>query len=162
MDPARNLIHLGLKLTETGLDRALGIVRLADTLLAASAVPTSPTEERRWPEEEQGDLEALSETLRAKGEQPTSTAAGGESAAAPARKSAAKKQSAKKASAKKASTTKGPAKKSTTTRATAKKAPAARRSTTKKAAAKKSTAATKSTAKKASARKSTTKQAPDA
>ena len=151
MDPARNLIHLGLKLTETGLDRALGIVRLADTLLAASAVPTSSTEERRWPEEEQGDLEALSRTLRAKGDQPTETAAQGESSTAAPRKSAATKQPASKTAARKARAKKSTAKKTTAKRATAKKAPAARKSPTKKTAAKKSTA--KKTAK---------KQAPDA
>ncbi len=159
MDPARNLIHLGLKLTETGLDRALGIVRLADTLLAASAVPTSSTEERRWPEEEQGDLEALSKTLMAKGDQPASTAAGEDAAAAP------KKRPARKTSAKKASTTTGPAKKTTAKkssakRATAKKAPAAR-----KTAAKKTTAPKKETtapAKKSTAKKAATKKATDA
>lgn len=70
MDPVRAMIHLGLKATEATLDRALDVVRLADTLLAATAV--QPLRERdadsaAWPDEEQADLDALSATLRARG-----------------------------------------------------------------------------------------------
>lgn len=102
MDPLRGLIHLGLKVTETTLDRALGVVRLADTLLVTTAAtPTSDREtvESVWPEEEQADLDALSSTLRARDE-------GGAGAAtkAPSKKAAAKKVPAKKAPAKTAAT----------------------------------------------------------
>ena len=100
MDPLRGLIHLGLKVTETTLDRALDVVRLADTLLVTTA--TTPTSDREtvesvWPEEEQADLDALSSTLRARDE-------GGAGAAtkAPSKKAAAKKVPAKKIVAKKA------------------------------------------------------------
>lgn len=67
MDPVRGLIHLGLKTTEATLDRVLDVVRLVDTMLVSSAVP--PVRERTdstptWPQEEQGDLDALSTALR--------------------------------------------------------------------------------------------------
>ena len=118
MDPLRGLIHLGLKVTETTLDRALGVVRLADTLLVTTAAtPTSDREtvESVWPEEEQADLDALSSTLRARDE-------GGAGAAtkAPSKKAAAKKVPAKKAPAKTA-TKKTGAKKTVTRKAPAKK-----------------------------------------
>ncbi len=121
MDPLRGLIHLGLKVTETTLDRALDVVRLADTLLVTTAAtPPSDREtgESVWPEEEQADLDALSSTLRARDE-------GGAGAAtkAPSKKAAAQKVPAKKASAKTA-TKKTGAKKTVTRKAPAKKAPA--------------------------------------
>ena len=59
MDPVRGLIHLGLKTTETTLDRALEVVRLVDTLLVAGAVPTvreQGDDAHAWPAEEEGCL----------------------------------------------------------------------------------------------------------
>ena len=120
MDPVRQLIHLGLKVTETTLDRTLDVVRLVDTLLVATAVPTvrePASDEPVWPEEEQADLDALSATLRARKtprDQPETKARG----AAPVKKSAAKKSPspsrsgaapAKKTPAKKAAATRAPA-----------------------------------------------------
>lgn len=140
MDPLRGLIHLGLKVTETTLDRALDVVRLADTLLVTTA--TTPTSDREtvesvWPEEEQADLDALSSTLRARDE-------GGAGAAtkAPSKKAAAKKAPAKKIVAKKApvktATKKAPTKtatKKTVTRKTPAKKASAKKAPVKKTAA---------------------------
>ncbi|EKA60594.1 hypothetical protein B277_11475 [Janibacter hoylei PVAS-1] len=140
MDPLRGLIHLGLKVTETTLDRALDVVRLADTLLVTTA--TTPTSDREtvesvWPEEEQADLDALSSTLRARDE-------GGAGAAtkAPSKKAAAKKVPAKKIVAKKApvktATKKAPTKtatKKTVTRKTPAKKASAKKAPVKKTAA---------------------------
>ncbi|MFF5324442.1 hypothetical protein ACWDHH_11040 [Janibacter hoylei] len=140
MDPLRGLIHLGLKVTETTLDRALDVVRLADTLLVTTA--TTPTSDREtvesvWPEEEQADLDALSSTLRARDE-------GGAGAAtkAPSKKAAAKKVPAKKTVAKKApaktATKKAPTKtatKKTVTRKTPAKKASAKKAPVKKTAA---------------------------
>lgn len=132
MDPLRGLIHLGLKVTETTLDRALDVVRLADTLLVTTAAtPPSDREtgESVWPEEEQADLDALSSTLRARDE-------GGVGAAtkAPSKKAAAQKVPAKKTVAKKApgktATKKAPTK-------TATKKTVTRKTPAKKASAKK-------------------------
>lgn len=140
MDPLRGLIHLGLKVTETTLDRALDVVRLADTLLVTTAAtPTSDREtvESVWPEEEQADLDALSSTLRARDE-------GGAGAAtkAPSKKAAAKKVPAKKTVAKKApaktATKKAPTKtatKKTVTRKTPAKKASAKKAPVKKTAA---------------------------
>lgn len=139
MDPLRGAIHLGLKLTETTLDRALDVVRLADTLIVASAVPPvrePEGDEPVWPEEEQADLDALSATLRARKD----------SGSTPARRAAARKATSTKATAKKTSPKKTAAKKSTSKEASAKK------STPKKASPTKATAK-KSTAKKTAARK---------
>ncbi|WP_435198792.1 hypothetical protein [Janibacter sp. GS2] len=134
MDPLRGAIHLGLKLTEATLDRALDVVKLADTLLVASAVPSVREPARTepvWPHEEQADLDALSATLRARkspaAKKPATTKS------SPAKKSAAKKSSpAKKSAAKKSS----PAKKST-----AKKSSPAKKSTAKKSSPAKKTVA---------------------
>ena len=139
MDPLRGAIHLGLKLTETTLDRALDVVRLADTLIVASAVPPVRElegDEPVWPEEEQADLAALSATLRARKD----------SGSTPARRAAARKATSTKATAKKTSPKKTAAKKSTSKQASAKK------SSPKKTAAKKAPP-TKATAKKATAKK---------
>lgn len=139
MDPLRGAIHLGLKLTETTLDRALDVVRLADTLIVASAVPPvrePEGDEPAWPEEEQADLDALSATLRARKD----------SGSTPARRAAARKATSTKATAKKTSPKKTAAKKSTSKQASAKK------SSPKKTAAKKAPP-TKATAKKATAKK---------
>ncbi|MDN5718087.1 MAG: hypothetical protein L0G89_12730, partial [Janibacter sp.] len=123
MDPVRGLIHLGLKVTETTLDRALDVVRLADTLLVATAVP--PLRERdadasAWPDEEQADLDALSATLRARRSEPAATSeepvsttrtppptktaprSSGTKKAAPARTAPAKQVAAQKRTATKA------------------------------------------------------------
>ncbi|WP_277451752.1 hypothetical protein [Janibacter sp. DB-40] len=138
------MIHLGLKVTEATLDRTLDVVRLADTLLVASAVPTergATSQEPVWPEEEQADLDALSATLRARKEPETTGA--DEAEDAPPRKATTRQAPAKKT----ARTT------SATATSSAKKAPA------KKSAAKKS-AAKKSAAKKAPAKKSAAKKAP--
>ena len=148
MDPLRGLIHLGLKVTETTLDRALDVVRLADTLLVTTAAtPTSDREtvESVWPEEEQADLDALSSTLRARDE-------GGAGAAtkAPSKKAAAQKTAAKKVLAKKVPAKKVPAKKTAAKKTAAKKAPA--KTGAKKTGAKK-TVTRKAPAKKAPARK---------
>lgn len=136
MDPLRGLIHLGLKVTETTLDRALDVVRLADTLLVTTAAtPTSDREtvESVWPEEEQADLDALSSTLRARDE-------GGAGAAtkAPSKKAAAQKVPAKKAPAK-TGTKKTGAKKTVTRKAPSKKTPA-KKASAKKAPVKKTAA----------------------
>ena len=113
MDPLRGLIHLGLKVTETTLDRALDVVRLADTLLVTTA--TTPTSDREtvesvWPEEEQADLDALSSTLRARDEGGAGAATKAPSKKAAAQKTA-KKVPAKKTAAKKTVTRKTPVKK---------------------------------------------------
>ncbi len=139
VDPVRRLIHLGLKVTETTLDRTLDVVRLVDTLLVATAVPTvrePAQDEPVWPEEEQADLDALSATLRARktprdqpetkarGAAPVKKSAVKKSAAAPVKKSAVKKSAAapvKKPAAKKSAAT--PVKKSA-----AKKSPSPSRS----------------------------------
>ena len=94
MDPLRALIHLGLKTTEATLDRTLDVVRLVDTLLVATAVPTerpASSGEPVWPEEEQADLDALSATLRARDEDATAVVE-----TPPAKKSTATKAPAKK------------------------------------------------------------------
>lgn len=69
----RAVLHLGLSTTEAVLDRALTVVRLADTLLVAGARDnaaagrgTSP-----WPAEDEGDLAAVS--LRLGGDEETET-----------------------------------------------------------------------------------------
>ncbi|WP_156466286.1 hypothetical protein [Janibacter sp. Soil728] len=143
MDPVRAMIHLGLKVTETTLDRALDVVRLADTLLAATAeqpLRERDTDAAAWPDEEQADLDALSATLRARGGgpslrgEPVTTSAARPvtrtvkrtTATASPVKSTAKKTTAKKRPAKKASAAAGttsPAKKTAkkTTKAAAKK-----------------------------------------
>ncbi|MGO4132298.1 hypothetical protein AB4Y78_06620 [Janibacter sp. RAF52] len=113
MDPLRGLIHLGLKVTETTLDRALDVVRLADTLLVTTAAtPPSDREtgESVWPEEEQADLDALSSTLRARDEGGAGAATKAPSKKAAAQKTA-KKVPAKKTAAKKTVTRKTPVKK---------------------------------------------------
>ncbi|KRE37242.1 hypothetical protein ASG73_13225 [Janibacter sp. Soil728] len=137
------MIHLGLKVTETTLDRALDVVRLADTLLAATAeqpLRERDTDAAAWPDEEQADLDALSATLRARGGgpslrgEPVTTSAARPvtrtvkrtTATASPVKSTAKKTTAKKRPAKKASAAAGttsPAKKTAkkTTKAAAKK-----------------------------------------
>ncbi|WP_068258571.1 hypothetical protein [Janibacter limosus] len=158
MDPVRGLIHLGLKMTETTLDRALDVVRLADTLLVATAVP--PMHERdadasAWPDEEQADLDALSATLRARRSEPATTSEAQVSTtrttprkkttprntstkkAAPARKAPAKPASAKKRTATKATTS--PAKK--TAKKTTRKAATTPAKTAKKAVKKTATSA---------------------
>ncbi|WP_207233880.1 hypothetical protein [Janibacter limosus] len=160
MDPVRAMIHLGLKVTETTLDRALDVVRLADTLLAATAeqpLRERDTDAAAWPDEEQADLDALSATLRARGGGPSlrgepvttsaarpvtrpvkRTTATASPVKSTAKKSTAKKTPAKKRPAKKASAaadTTSPAK--TTAKTTAKK--------TTKAAAKKTAKRTPST-----------------
>lgn len=157
MDPLRGVIHLGLKLTEATLDRALDVVRLADTLIVASAVPPvrepagdTPT----WPEEEQADLDALSATLRAR-QEPGSARRAPATKAAPATKStAAKKSPAKKAPAKKTQ-----AKKTTPAKSPAKRSTPAKKTSAKKAPAKRSTPAKKSPAKKSPAKKATATKA---
>lgn len=125
MDPLRGLIHLGLKVTETTLDRALDVVRFADTLLVTTATtPTSDrvTVESVWPEEEQADLDALSSTLRARDEGGAGAATKAPSKKAPA-KTGTKKTGAKKTEAKKTVIRKAPAKKAPATKAPVKKAP---------------------------------------
>lgn len=155
MDPLRGAIHLGLKLTETTLDRALDVVRLADTLIVASAVPPvrePEGDEPAWPEEEQADLDALSATLRARkdsGSTPARRAAARKatSTGSGAKKSTAKKASATKSAAKKSSPTKTAAKKSTAKKAAPRKTtPAKKTSPTKKAATSKRTTTKKTTA----------------
>ena len=155
MDPLRGAIHLGLKLTETTLDRALDVVRLADTLIVASAVPPVQEpegDEPAWPEEEQADLDALSATLRARqdsGSTPARRAAARKatSTGSGAKKSTAKKASATKSAAKKSSPTKTAAKKSTAKKAAPRKTtPAKKTSPTKKAATSKRTTTKKTTA----------------
>ena len=116
MDPLRGVIHLGLKLTEATLDRALDVVRLADTLLVAGAVPPAPetgSNEPAWPAEEQADLDALSATLRAR--QDTSAATKGATKKSAPRKTAQKAAPAKTTTRakKSAPATKGATKKST-------------------------------------------------
>ena len=129
MDPLRGVIHLGLKLTEATLDRALDVVRLADTLLVAGAVPPAPevaSDEPTWPAEEQADLDALSATLRAR--QETGATKGAAKKSAPAKKSTSTKGAAKKSTAKKSAPAKKttPATKTTSTkRATATSTPPA-------------------------------------
>ena len=159
MDPVRAMIHLGLKATEATLDRALDVVRLADTLLAATAV--QPLRERdadsaAWPDEEQADLDALSATLRARGGA-ASLREEGETTTAPvsgtARKTTtrtAKKSPAAARPAKKTSTT------ATSVKKTARKAPA-RKTSAPAASVKK--VATKAPAKKA-AKRAPAKKAP--
>lgn len=177
MDPVRGMIHLGLKLTETTLDRALDVIRLADTLLvstAASSQRERSADEQAWPDEEQADLDALSATLRARkavsegGDAKVSTAPerrtpprrkpaparqGGVTKATPARKGAA---SAKRAT---------PGKKAAATKTAKKATPvkkAAATKTAKKATPVKKTGAAKTspqTKKAASAKKSTVREA---
>ncbi|WP_338537988.1 hypothetical protein N5P18_13910 [Janibacter terrae] len=153
MDPVRGLIHLGLRTTEAALDRTLGVVRLVDTLLVASAVPPARGDapERAWPDEEQADLDALSEALRARDDAPEEevvsttpptrrTAPARPATKAPVRKSsrAARKAPAKKTPAKKAAA-------KTATKTATKKA--ATKKATKKATPKKVTSAKVTTAK---------------
>lgn len=160
MDPVRGLIHLGLKMTETTLDRALDVVRLADTFLVATAVPpvqVRDADASAWPDEEQADLDALSATLRARVTEPASTSeaqvrsttrttprkktaprSSATKKAAPARKAPSRSTGAAKKTAKKKTTS--PVKKS----ATKASAPGARKSA-------------QNTAKKTSATKAATK-----
>lgn len=145
MDPVRGLIHLGLRTTEAALDRTLGVVRLVDTLLVASAVPPARGDapERAWPDEEQADLDALSEALRARDDAPEEevvsttpptrrTAPARPATKAPVRKStsAARKAPAKKTPAKKAAA-KTATKKAATKKATPKKVTSAKVTTAK-------------------------------
>ncbi len=158
MDPLRGVIHLGLKLTETTLDRALDVVRLADTLIVASAVPPvrEPTaDEPTWPEEEQADLDALSATLRARQESGSTPARRTTKAATSG--SARKTSTATKAPAKKTTATRTPAKKTTATKAPAKKTTATK--TSAKKATPKKTTPKKATSKKTSPRKAPAKKA---
>lgn len=156
MDPVRGLIHLGLKTTETTLDRALEVVRLVDTLLVAGAVP--PVREQSddahaWPAEEEGDLDALSTALRersaldevstvpvapAKKATAKPTTAKAPATKAPAKKAQARSTTAKKSTARKSSAKKAPAKKATAGSATTKTP--AKKAATKKAAPRKTTA----------------------
>ena len=148
MDPLRGAIHLGLKLTATTLDRALDVVKLADTLIVASAVPSAregAPDEPNWPEEEQADLDALSATLRARKD----------SGSTPTRRAAARK--AASSSAKKAASSRTPSAQSSAKQSTAKKASPAKKSAAKRSAAKRS-AAKKSAAKKTTAKKAATKK----
>ena len=140
MDPVRGMIHLGLSLTETTLERTLGVVRLADAVLVAGAGQAQETAgagERVWPEEEHADLDALSATLRSRTDSapesvpPTMPAT---AKSAPAKTSTAKKAPAKKAGTKKA-TQKAPAKR-TAAKKTAAKKTAAKKAPAKKAPAK--------------------------
>lgn len=134
MDPVREMIHLGLKVTEAALDRTLGVVRLVDTLLVATAVPTereSTSREPVWPEEEQADLDALSATLRARKDDPAeSTAEHRASTKAPTTKTGSPKTTPPKAPAKKSSAKKAPAKKASAQKTTAQKTTANTRSRT--------------------------------
>lgn len=142
MDPVRGLIHLGLKTTEATLDRALDVVRLVDTMLVSSAVP--PVRERTdstptWPQEEQGDLDALSTALRerAVADEVSTAPVTGPTASTPATKRPARKAPARRSTstaAKKAATKKSaPAKKATVKKAATKKAAPAKKSAAKKA-----------------------------
>lgn len=149
MDPVRGLMHLGLKTTEAALDRTLGLVRLVDTLLVASAVPPARGDEpeRAWPDEEQADLDALSQALRAREGVPDE--AGDVVATTPARRGAAR-------------TTKATSKRTTAPRRSAATKPAAKKAPAKTPATKTSAAKAptqKSTVKKAAAKKATTKKA---
>lgn len=150
MDPVRGLIHLGLKTTEATLDRALDVVRLVDTMLVSSAVP--PVRERTdstptWPQEEQGDLDALSTALRerAVADEVSTAPVTGPTPSPPATKRPARKAPARRSTstaAKKAATKKSaPAKKATVKKAATKKAAPAKKATAKKATAKKATTA---------------------
>lgn len=150
MDPVRGLIHLGLRTTEAALDRTLGVVRLVDTLLVASAVPPARGDapERAWPDEEQADLDALSEALRDRDDAPeeevvsTTPPTRRTAPARPATKAPVRKSSsaARKAPAKRTPAKKTPAKKAAAKTATKKAA-------TKKATPKKVTSAKVTTAK---------------
>lgn len=171
MDPVRGVIHLGLKLTETTLDRALDVVRLVDTLLVSTAVP--PVRERDdespWPAEEQADLDALSATLRARAV-PTGEEAERVTSGVPATAGARSTRStsaSKKAAPAKRAPRKSPAKKTTakTQQKVAAKTPssdaqpatkAATKAATKRAPAKKTTG---TTTKKAAPQKAATKKA---
>lgn len=148
MDPVRGLIHLGLKTTEATLDRVLDVVRLVDTMLVSSAVP--PVRERTdstptWPQEEQGDLDALSTALRerAVADEVSTAPVTGPTAPTPATQRPARKAPARRSTstaAKKAATKKSaPAKKATVKKAATKKAAPAKKSAAKKSAAKKAT-----------------------
>lgn len=146
MDPVREMIHLGLKVTEAALDRTLGVVRLVDTLLVATAVPTereSTSREPVWPEEEQADLDALSATLRARKDDPAeSTAEHRASTKAPTTKTGSPKTTPPKAPAKKSSAKKAPAKKAPAKKASAKTS--AKKASAQKTTAQKTTANTRS------------------
>lgn len=154
MDPLRGVIHLGLKLTEATLDRALDVVRLVDTMLVSSAVP--PVRERTdstptWPQEEQGDLDALSTALRerAVADEVSTAPVTGPTASTPATKRPARKAPARgstSTAAKKAATKKSaPAKKATVKKAATKKAAPAKKSAAKKATTTKAAASPAST-----------------
>ncbi|MHA7127590.1 hypothetical protein ACRTEC_14565 [Janibacter indicus] len=154
MDPVRGLIHLGLKTTEATLDRALDVVRLVDTMLVSSAVP--PVRERTdstptWPQEEQGDLDALSTALRerAVADEVSTAPVTGPTASTPATKRPARKAPARRSTstaAKKAATKKSaPAKKATVKKAATKKAAPAKKSAAKKATTTKAAASPAST-----------------
>ena len=159
MDPVRGLIHLGLKTTEATLDRVLDVVRLVDTMLVSSAVP--PVRERTdstptWPQEEQGDLDALSTALRerAVADEVSTAPVTGPTESTPATKRPARKAPARRSTstaAKNAATkTSAAPAKATARKAPAKKSVPAKRATAKKASAK------KASAKKATAKKATT------
>ncbi len=170
MDPARSLVHLGLGLAETFLERSLDVVRLVDGLVVAGGKdePSSTDGGRRWPDEEEGDLDIVTTVLRSRAGEPAvetgesrataSRAAFRASASRPAKKAATKKSAAKRAPAKKAAAKKAsaetPAPKATM--APAKKAPA-KKAAAKKPAAKTATKAASSGA--TPAKKPTTKSA---
>lgn len=154
MDPVRGLIHLGLKTTEATLDRALDVVRLVDTMLVSSAVP--PVRERTdstptWPQEEQGDLDALSTALRerAVADEVLTAPVTGPTASTPATKRPARKAPARgstSTAAKKAATKKSaPAKKATVKKAATKKSAPTKKATVKKATTTKAAASPAST-----------------
>lgn len=152
MDPVRKLAHLYLSVTAEVLSRSLDVVRVADTLLVASAQSNasqarSATTESAWPEEETGDLDAAASALRARSEPP---------AEATTRRPAAKKTATKKATSKPAA--KKTAKKLAAKKPAAKK-PAAKKPAAKKPAAKKTATKKSATTKPAAAKKATTGQA---
>ncbi|GAA3616341.1 hypothetical protein GCM10022199_20890 [Marihabitans asiaticum] len=150
MDPARKLVHLYLSVTEEVLTRALDVVRVADTLLVASAQSkassaVTPPRGSAWPEEETGDLAGASAALRARTEpEEQERATRTPATRTPATRTPAKKASTKKASTKKTPAKKTPTKKASTKKTTAKRAPA-------------STSAKKTPAKKTSAKKTPAK-----
>ena len=130
MDPARNLLHLGLSTADTVLSRTLDVVRLIDGFVVATAAPPAREESTRsrWPDPEEGDLGAASEALLARHvsvhpphirdaalrpvAEPSVTPP------APASTAPAKKTPAKKAPAKKTAAKKAPAKKAAATKTT--------------------------------------------
>lgn len=143
MDPARKLVHLYLSVTEEVLTRALDVVRVADTLLVASAQSkassaVTPPRASAWPEEETGDLAGASAALRARTE--------------PEEQERATRTPATRTPAKKAPTKKAPTKNATAKNASTKKTTAKR--------AQASTSAKKTPAKKTPAKKTPAKKTP--